>query len=79
MRQVVVRRGAVVVENVPAPIVEPGTVLVCVERSSISVGTELSGIRASGQPLWRRAVRQPRNVQRVLETATSQGITQREK
>ena len=48
MKQVIVRKGAIVVEEVPAPVVEPGTVLVRVERSCISVGTELSGIRASG-------------------------------
>ena len=74
MRQVVVRKGAVVVEDVPAPMVEPGTLLVRVERSSISVGTELSGIRASGLPVWRRAARQPGKVRRVLEVATSQGV-----
>ncbi len=74
MKQVLIRRGQVVVESVPAPMIETGTVLVRVEHSCISVGTELSGIRASGEPLWRRAVRQPDKVVRVAGVAASQGV-----
>ena len=53
MKQVLVRRGQIAVEDVPAPLAEPGTVLVRVDHSCISAGTELSGIRASGNPLWK--------------------------
>ena len=73
MKQVLIRRGQVVVEAVPAPVIEPGTVLVRVEHSCISVGTELSGLRASGEPLWRRAIRQPEKVRHVASIAASQG------
>ena len=74
MKQVLIRRGGVVVDEVPAPLVEPGTVLVRVDHSCISVGTELSGIHASGMPLWERAVRQPARVRRLATTAATQGI-----
>jgi predicted dehydrogenase/threonine dehydrogenase-like Zn-dependent dehydrogenase len=74
MRQVIVRKGAVGVEDIPAPLVEPGTVLVRVDHSCVSVGTELSGIQSSATPLWKKAVREPAKVKRVVDVATSQGL-----
>jgi predicted dehydrogenase len=73
MKQVILRQGAAVVEQVPAPVVEPGTVLVAVDHSCISVGTELSGLRTSGLPLWKRALRQPQNVRKALQLMVSAG------
>ena len=55
MKQVLIRQGVAVVEEVPAPKVEPGTVLVQVENSCISIGTEMSGLKMSGASLWKRA------------------------
>ena len=75
MKQVLVRSGQVVVEEVPAPTAEPGTVLVAVINSAVSVGTELSGVRASGVPLWKRALAQPENVKRVVDMVMSEGIS----
>lgn len=74
MKQVLIRQGRAVVEEVPDPAVEPNTVLVRVEASAISVGTEMSGIRSSGKPLWKRALEQPARVKQVLDMAASQGI-----
>ena len=74
MKQVLIKRGQVVVEDVPAPVVEPGTVVVRVDHSCISVGTELSGIRTSATPLWQRAVRQPGKVKQIAEMVVTQGI-----
>ena len=62
------------VDEVPAPCVEPGTVLVRLDHSCISVGTEMSGIRASAVPLWKRAARQPEKVTRVLRAVVAQGL-----
>ena len=74
MKQVLVRGGAVVVEDVPAPTVEAGTVLVRVAYSCISVGTELSGIRAASGALWQRALRNPDKVAKVLRSVASDGL-----
>jgi predicted dehydrogenase/threonine dehydrogenase-like Zn-dependent dehydrogenase len=74
MKQVLIRSGQVVVEDVPTPLCEPGTVLVRVDHSCISAGTELSGISVSATPLWRRAVRQPGKVKRVFDVARNQGL-----
>jgi predicted dehydrogenase/threonine dehydrogenase-like Zn-dependent dehydrogenase len=64
----------VTVAEIPAPIVEPGTVLVRVAYSTISTGTELSGIKAGGAPLWRRAIRNPDKVAQVAKSVVSRGI-----
>src|SRR5262245_37717335 len=75
MKQVLVRRGGVVVEEVPAPVVEAGRLLVRTHHSCVSVGTEMSGLRSSSQPLWRRALNQPRAVGKVVEMALTQGVS----
>ena len=56
MKQVFFRQGTVVVEEVPPPVAERGTVLVRTAFSCVSPGTELSGIRATGKPLWAREI-----------------------
>lgn len=74
MKQVLIRRGQIVVDDVPAPKVEPGTVLVRVSHSCISTGTEMSGIRSSAIPLWKRAVRQPAKARQVVSMVRDQGL-----
>ncbi|MBA3657932.1 MAG: oxidoreductase, partial [Gemmatimonadaceae bacterium] len=60
----------------PAPLAEAGTVLVGVTHSCISIGTELSGVRASALPLWRRAMKHPDKVRSVLRDVKSHGLKQ---
>lgn len=63
------------VERVPAPVVESGSVLVRVDHSCISAGTELSAVRRSGEPLWQRAIRQPAKVRQAAGAAVEHGLT----
>lgn len=74
MKQVLIRHGGVAVEEVPAPLAEPGQVLVLLEYSCISIGTEMSGVRASNLPLWKRAIQKPEEVRRLLERVRSHGL-----
>lgn len=74
MKQVLVRSGAIVVEEVPAPAPGPKEILVRVAYSCVSAGTELAGLRTSALPLYRRALRQPEHVRRALEMIRDQGI-----
>jgi predicted dehydrogenase/threonine dehydrogenase-like Zn-dependent dehydrogenase len=74
MKQVLIQGGAAVVCDVPAPQVSSKNLLVRVDYSCISVGTEMAGVRMSGLPLYRRALKQPENVKRVLEMMRDQGI-----
>src|SRR5439155_15655233 len=74
MKQVLIQGGNAVVHDVPAPGVGPRNVLVRVERSCVSVGTEMAGVKMSGLPLYRRALKQPENVKRALDIAREQGV-----
>ena len=74
MKQLLVRSGKVFLKEVPAPVVGPKNVLVRVERSCVSVGTEMAGIKMSGLPLYRRALKQPHHVKRVIQLMRDQGV-----
>lgn len=74
MKQVIIKQGAAVVATVPAPLVEAGTIIVQVDHSCISIGTEMSGIKSSGQPLWQRALKQPHNVKKALQLIATTGL-----
>ena len=75
MKQVLIKQGQVVVEDIPAPQVEPGTLLVRVKFSSISAGTEISGLKSASQPLWKRALKNPKAVKSTMEMAATRGLT----
>jgi predicted dehydrogenase/threonine dehydrogenase-like Zn-dependent dehydrogenase len=74
MKQVLIKQGKAVVEEVPAPQPEPGTVLVQVNYSCISIGTEMSGIKVSALPLWKRVLQQPEYLKRGLQMLATQGL-----
>lgn len=74
VKQVLVRSGSVFLKEVPAPTVGPKNILVRVHRSCISVGTELAGIKMSGLPLYKRALKQPHHVKRVVQLMRDHGF-----
>lgn len=74
MKQVLLKKGAAYAAEVPAPQLESGEVLVRVQVSCLSIGTELSGLRGSGVPLWKRALAQPEKAGVVWEMATAHGL-----
>ena len=71
MKQVLIKRGQVIVADVPSPEVSDDNILVQVKCSCISIGTEMSGVRGSGVPLWKKALQQPDKVKKVLNMATT--------
>lgn len=68
-------QGKVHIEEVPAPTPEPGYSLVRVSHSCISTGTELSGMKSSGMPLWKRALKNPDKVRQVLTLLATRGFS----
>ena len=75
MKQVLIRGGEAYVDEVPAPALAPGMVLVRVLNSCISSGTE--GARVGGaasKSLMRRALEDPDKIKRALEMALERGI-----
>jgi predicted dehydrogenase/threonine dehydrogenase-like Zn-dependent dehydrogenase len=75
VKQVLVKGGNVFVQDVPAPTVGAKNVLVQVHHSCVSVGTEMSSIKMSGLPLYRRALKQPHHVKRALRMMTDIGVS----
>ena len=74
MKQVLIKGGAAFVDRVPAPQVSPRNILVQVTHSCISVGTELAGLKSSAMPLYRRALKQPENVRKVVNLVKDKGL-----
>lgn len=74
MIQAIVKKGKVLAEQIPAPSVSRGCVLIKVVNSCISAGTEISGVSNSGKSLIRRALEQPENVKKVINMVKSDGI-----
>ena len=74
MKQVFAQRGQITVENVPAPLIDKGRVLVEVVYSLISPGTELSTVNSSGQTLVDKVLEQPERLKKVVEYLRRQGV-----
>ena len=75
MKQVFIKRGQVLVEEVPAPICDDNSLLIEVAYSLISSGTEAAGITQSQQSLLERALKQPELVERVVHKIAQEGLT----
>jgi len=74
MKQILIKKGQVIVGDVPAPFVGAGEVLVQVHYSCISTGTEMSGIKSSGEPLYKKALKKPQDVKKTLEMIRTRGL-----
>jgi predicted dehydrogenase/threonine dehydrogenase-like Zn-dependent dehydrogenase len=74
MHQVLIRRGKVVTEDVPSPVVSPDAALIHTAFSCISPGTELSNVRGSGKSLIQKALDQPDKIRQVLKMAVNDGF-----
>ncbi|WP_418626581.1 bi-domain-containing oxidoreductase [Anaerosinus sp.] len=74
MKQVLIKKGQAIVEEIPTPQVEKNKILVKVSHSCISIGTEMSGVRTSATPLWKRAIHEPQNVKKVFSMITTSGL-----
>jgi predicted dehydrogenase len=74
VKQVLIRGGAAAVDEVPAPVVPARGLLVRVEASTISAGTERASVELSRLPLYRRALAQPHHAKRALEVARRDGF-----
>ncbi|MFZ3136491.1 MAG: bi-domain-containing oxidoreductase [Thermodesulfovibrionales bacterium] len=76
MKQVFIRKGKVIVDEVPAPLVSANEVLVHVYYSCISSGTEVSGIEKSGKPLFKKIIDKPQNIRKVLDLLRNKGLSE---
>ena len=75
MKQVLIKKGKTIVEEVPSPIVSENEILVQVHYSCISAGTEITGLKNASVPLYQRALKQPEKVKKLLQMIKTQGVT----
>ena len=76
LKQILFKNGEAFLEEVPPPVKEPNRIIVQLLHSCISVGTEIAGMNSSGEPLWKKALKQPKNVKKVLEKTKEIGLAQ---
>ncbi|MFK7911763.1 MAG: Gfo/Idh/MocA family oxidoreductase [Akkermansiaceae bacterium] len=74
MKQILISKGNPIVANVPIPESVPGFLLVRLEASCVSPGTEMAGIAASGKSLLQRAMEQPDKAKAAILQMKKQGI-----
>lgn len=75
MKQILISKGKAILEEVPAPQAGPGEILVKVDTSCLSIGTELGGIKSSGMPIWRKVLNKPEKAVATLKLVSSIGVT----
>ncbi|MFL6373430.1 MAG: bi-domain-containing oxidoreductase [Pyrinomonadaceae bacterium] len=68
------RSGEIFVEDVPAPMLQPGRVLVRTVASLISAGTERTAVEDAKKSLLTRAKERPDAVKKVIDRVKSEGI-----
>ncbi|QWE29000.1 bi-domain-containing oxidoreductase [Polynucleobacter sp. AM-7D1] len=74
MKQILISKGQAILEEVPAPQAGPGEILVKVDTSCLSIGTEMGSIKSSGIPIWRKALNKPEKAVATLKLASSIGV-----
>src|SRR5690606_34731318 len=76
MKQIIqsFKTGETILEEVPAPKVKPGTVLIQTTRSLVSLGTERMLVEFGKSNLIQKARQQPDKVKQVLDKIKTEGL-----
>ena len=74
MKQLLVKKGQILSEDLPSPALQEGTVKIQVLYSCISAGTELSNVSTSGKGILQRVIEKPEVVMRSVIKISKLGI-----
>ena len=74
MKQILLKKGVANVVELPKPQIGPGEILVQLQVSCLSIGTELSGLRGSAIPLWKKVISQPEKSMKVIKIVGEIGV-----
>jgi len=74
MKQVLIKRGKIVVDEISPPSVEEGAVLIRVVNSCVSVGTEISMVKSSGKSIFSKALEKPEKLKKVVSMVKEKGL-----
>lgn len=74
MKQILVKKGQVLTEELPAPPLQKGALKIQVYHSCISAGTELSNISSSGASILQRVIEKPETIKRAFTKISKMGL-----
>jgi len=74
LKQAILKKGIVTIQEVPKPTVTEGTILIKVVNSCISTGTEISSVEKSGDSIIDRIISQPEIIRKGFNSLQSEGI-----
>ncbi len=74
MKQIFVKKGNILVCEVPSPIINDDEILVQVYYSCISPGTEIAGLKTTAKPIFKRIIDKPQNIKKVLNYIKEKGL-----
>jgi len=74
MKQVVIKKGMATVINVQPTALESGTILVAIQSSCISSGTEISLLNSSGMSLLEKSKQNPEKVRAAFKRMKDDGV-----
>jgi predicted dehydrogenase/threonine dehydrogenase-like Zn-dependent dehydrogenase len=74
MKQVVIQHGKIALDEIPAPQIEDGHILVAVTHSLISAGTEVANLAQAKKPLIKQALEQPEKIKKLFHHLNQNGL-----
>jgi predicted dehydrogenase/threonine dehydrogenase-like Zn-dependent dehydrogenase len=75
MLQALINNGKVLAQTVPDPIASKGSVLIKVQNSCISAGTEMSSLKSSDESLLIKLIKNPDYIKKGLDYLKEEGLT----
>ena len=75
MKQILVKSGQAFVLDVPIPKISDDEILVNIQKSCLSIGTEVSSVKGSATPIWKKeAISHPDKIFQALNYAKENGL-----
>ena len=74
MLQAIVKKGKVLAEEIPAPMISDNSVLIKVVNSCISAGTEMSSVQASEKSLIKKVIENPALIGKFFNMVKANGL-----
>jgi len=76
MLQALINKGKVIAQKVPNPVVSKGCILIKVQHSCISAGTEMSSVKSSDESILHRIIKNPEHIKKGINYLKEEGVKQ---
>lgn len=75
MRQLLTQKGKIILEELPAPLIDSHEILVQISYSCISSGTELSSLNSASRNIIQKLIDKPKSIEQVLKLLRTEGVS----